>query len=211
MPLDKDSLAKIRRLQQRFADEITRIRQNPDLSDLGKRKAMAVARHRTVQEIDRIRDEATATWQTRKAALERRLFSIGSEPDHLTAALSLRDAMDRVSGVKTAHEAQLLMRRAIRTGDQELARATFMRAWDEAGSGLAGSGWGQVVRDYVTHVRSDLAGDVEELAEMQAATTPAARMAERIETGVPTPPELAGLSSYDLAKFAAEAETGASA
>ena len=51
----------------------------------------------------------------------------------------------------------------------------------------------------------------EELAEMQAATTPAARMAERIETGVPTPPELAGLSSADLAKFAAEAETAASA
>lgn len=208
MPIDQDSMAAIRRAQNRYAREIEQIRGNVMLSEEGKRRQMAVARHRALAEITQLREAATAAWSARKAELEKQLFSIRDQANGVEAAISYRDAQDRVAELKTAAEAQLLLRRAIRTGDDLLARALFERAWDVGGDRMAGSGWTEIIHAYVEQLRPDLAPAVEELAVLQNADTRAGRMAEQMETGVHVPPEIAAMSPAEVAQAVTEAAAG---
>lgn len=180
------------------------IRANPDLSDAGKRKALAKLYAAEKNTVAKLRDTDNNTVATRRAQLEKQLFSIGSEPNYGQAVIAYRDAKDRVRQIKTGHDAQLAMREAIRDGDAYMAKALFSRAWDQSRDRLTGSGWGAIVNAYVNEYAPRLASAAEELARIQNADTRAARMTQAIETSVTRPPELQGMTEYDLQRLLAD-------
>lgn len=205
MPIDDESLRQIRRIQNAYATNVKQVQADADLSPQGKGRRLAVLQHRAQTRIAEIRKNADGTAAARRTALERQMFGIHDIPDDISAAISYRDAQDRVAEIKTGAEAQLMMRRAIRSGDGLLARALFDRGWELAGDRLLGSGWGEVVNAYVSQMRPDLADAVNELAALQTADTRGRRFSEQLETSLFTPPELAALNPGDVRDAIAEA------
>lgn len=211
MPIDDDSMRKIRRRQDAYNREIARIRGNANLSGQGKRQAMAAARQNAVTDIGQIKNAANVAYQQRRQQLERKLFDVSAEyADSVNASLSFRDAQQRVAGLKSGAEAQGLMAAALRSGDHLLQKALFSEAWARAGDRMTNSGWGEVARGYIQHARPDLAPVVDELSHLQEIDTRQRATAEAIETGVHLPPEMANMSPHDQQQAAAEAQQEAS-
>lgn len=192
MPIDDDSLKRIRRRQDTYSRRVKKIREDPNLSGEGKRRAMAVERQNALSDIEQIKTAANTAYESRVRDLERKLFGIRDIPNDIHAAISYRDAQDRVREIANGGEAQQMMARALRNGDDLLARALFDRGWELRGDRIANSGWGEVVNAYVSEMRPDLADDFSELAHLQQINTRERRMHEAIETGVHTPAELSG-------------------
>lgn len=206
MPIDDDSMKKIRRRQDAYSRRISLIRADVTLSAEGKRQAMAVARHQAATDIEAIKTAAQQIYSGRRAELERKLFDLSADyPDSVGASLSMRDAADRVRDIKTGAEAQLMMRQAIRRGDHILSRALFDAGWERAGDRMLNSGWGEVVRAYVDQARPDLKPVVDELVHLQNVDTRERRTMEAIETGVHRPPEMEGMSHADIQRVTAAA------
>lgn len=211
MPVDDDSKRRIRTIANTYSAEVKRIQANSDLSPTGKQRALAALRHRRQTEIDTIKSQANEVYVSHRAKLERELFGIHDIPNDIAASINWRDAVDRVSGLKTGADAQLMLRRAIRHGDGLLCRAIADRAWEMAGSIMNGTGWGEVIGEYFNQVRPDLADKAEELATLQRIDNKAGRLNDQIETSLFTPPELAAMSPGDRRQVeaAAAAETAA--
>ena len=206
MPIDDDSMKRIRRRQAAFDRRVKAIRADPNLSAHGKRRAMAVERHAAVTDIENIKAAAAQAYTARKQELERRMFGVHDHKGDVSALVSYRDAQDRVAEIKNGAEAQLMMRRAIRNGDTLLARALFDRGWEQSGDRIMGSGWGEVVKAYVADVRPDLAESVNELGHLQhIGADRTRRLTDAMETGVHMPPEMEGMSTYDQQRAATEA------
>lgn len=206
MPIDEDSMNKIRRRQDAYDRRIKLIRADVTLSAEGKRQAMAVARHQALNDIEAIKTAAQQTYSGRRAELERKLFDVSADyPDSVGASLSMRDAADRVREIKTGAEAQMMMGQAIRHGDHILQRALFDAGWQRAGNRMMNSGWGEVVRAYVDQARPDLKPVVDELVHLQNVDTRERRTMEAIETGVHRPPEMEGMSPADVQRVTAAA------
>jgi hypothetical protein len=208
VPLDNESLAKIRRIHAAYAAKVKLVQADRNLSEYGKQKALAVLHHTHQAQIQGIAESAEATYRQAMTTLERKMFGVHDiGANDINAAISYRDAQDRVAQIKTPAEAQLMLRRADRSGDKLLARALFDRAWEASGEVLASSGWGEVVNDYVQTFRPDLAADVQELANLQQLNSRRHRMNEQIETSLFQPPELARMSPGDRRQAIAEATT----
>lgn len=206
MPIDDDSMRKIRRRQDAYNRRIKLIRADVTLSREGKRQAMAAARSQALNDIEAIKTAAQQTYSGRRAELERKLFDVSADyPDSVGASLSMRDAADRVRDIKTGAEAQMMMGQAIRNGDHILQRALFDAGWQRAGDRMMNSGWGEVVRAYVDQARPDLKPVVDELVTLQHVDTRERRTMEAIETGVHRPPEMEGMSAADVQRATAAA------
>ncbi|WP_433240291.1 hypothetical protein [Actinomadura nitritigenes] len=206
MPIDDDSMKKIRLRQDAYNRRIALIRGDVTLSHEGKRQAMAVARHQALNDIEAIKQAAEQTYSGRRAELERKLFNLSADyPDSVGASLSMRDAADRVREIKTGAEAQTLMAQAIRHGDHIMQRALFDAGWERAGDRMTNSGWGEVVRAYVDQARPDLKPVVDELVHLQNVDSRERRTMEAIETGVHRPPEMQGMSPADVQRITAAA------
>lgn len=197
MPLDDDTVKRIRRIHAAYDAKVKQVQADRTLSEHGKARHIAMLHHEHQTQINKLAEASNQTYQQLITQIERKLFGIHDIPNDVSATLSYRDAVDRVADVKTAAEAQLMLRRAHRSGDGILARALFERAWDASGEALAGSGWGELVNDYVRGFRPELADDVAELANLQQANNRQNRMAEQIETSLYQPPELAKMAPGD--------------
>lgn len=209
MPLDDASLKRIRTIQGRYNAEVKAVQGNADLSLTGRQKVLARLRHTALGEIAKVKEAAeTAYWQ-RVRDLERRAFSVTDYGANPSAAVSFRDAQDRVAQVKTGHEAQLMMRRAIRAGDTLLCRALFDEGWQRRGDRINGSGWGAIIGSYVADVNPSLGPVVEELAALQDANTRRHRLGEQMETDVFMPEEVATMSHAERQQAVAEQEEAA--
>lgn len=204
MPLDKNTRNDITNRLAAYNRKVTAIRNNPNLSDVGKKRELAKLYATEQAAVNGMRETARGNVDKRRADLEKQLFAVAAQPNQAQAISSYRDAQVHVAKVKTGAEAQLMMRRAIRTGDTYLAQALFNEGWERAGDKLTGSGWGEVVDAYVGAVRPDLAPAVQELATLQQADSRKARFEEQIGTSVNRPPELQGMTDYDMRGLLAE-------
>ena len=205
MPLDTGQIAKI---QQRYARRVDEIRRNRTLSDFGRAREMLLARRQAERELQRLTERADQERADRRRKLEKRLFSIHDMPDKVSAAISLRDAMDRVADIQAPAEAERMLRRAIRAGDHILARAVVDRAAEMSKTPAASTGWDRVVGAYVEQLRPDLRGAWEELKGLEAEDTPRARLARQMATGLVEPAEVAHLAPGDRRQILTEAEGG---
>lgn len=195
MSLDKDTRTTIVNSNVGYNRKVKAIRDNPDLSAEGKRKALAKLYTHQQAAVATMRQAAAGNVAKRRTDLEKQLFAVGGDP---MATMAYRDAVSRANAVKTGHDAQLMMRQAKRDGDEYLARALFSRGFDQARDRLTGAGWGEVVDEYVGTFRPELGPAVTELATLQNADTKRARLEESVATGVNRPPELQGVTDHDM-------------
>lgn len=164
------------RIQERYNEDVARVRENPDLSDEGRQRQLAdlyagakvkVAKHITAER------EMVAR---RRTELERELFGARKSPmqDAGSFAISARDASDRAAQIKTADEALDLLRRAETNGDDVLARAVARVSAERMYSGirLEDAKWEGILNDYVGS-RPHLQATVEELGEIEDMSAPA--------------------------------------
>lgn len=107
------------------------IREDPDLSDAGRRKLLA---QRTIAYRDAVDQDLAKIARETAAADQRdagRVFGTAGLPgDPASLSISRRDAQTRVAAVKDGAELARLLTSATRSGDEVLARAIVQRAVD---------------------------------------------------------------------------------
>jgi hypothetical protein len=141
--VSSETADKIHTIQYEFSKVLTEIRQDPDLSEAGKRRAIQGAYEAAKAAVDKLRGGDAEAINRRQAQLERVLFSVADQRDQVAAAVSYRDAQDRVAALRL-EDAVSLMQRALKTGDELLARALFQRAWEHPSEV-----WSQLVDAYL--------------------------------------------------------------
>lgn len=183
--LDDATRAKITRAQAAHARALDEIRADYTLSELGKRQKIQAQHEAHKVTMADFRGAVQRTTAAARADLERRLFGVpGTDA---SAAISYRDAQDRVARINRPHELATLLERAAASGDTALERAAFERAWRQRANPLASDGWTTLVADYVAQNPS-LADDVDALDSH--ATDRKRELAERLLTSAITPNEL---------------------
>lgn len=132
----------------------------------------------------------TATLKASRAAFGTEdLIRNGAEP--ASVAISSRDALDRVSGIKDPNEAQAVLDRADVQGDEILARAVAQHAHQMGGN------FEPVLQSFANS-RPNAARAINTLRE--AANTP--QLAALFKYFTPPPPELDGLGDYEIGLLA---------
>lgn len=115
---------RMTRIRTALNNEADTIRGTQSYSDTGRRLELAKAYRKTKAQAAALREEFTAENKARRLELEQRLFGIPSGGD----ASAYRDACDRAEKILTADQAEKMLARAQRTGDDLLARAVADRA-----------------------------------------------------------------------------------
>ncbi|MGV9600793.1 hypothetical protein ACWDR1_29450 [Streptosporangium sandarakinum] len=185
--LDSRTRERLEATVRDFNAQLAEIRDNPQLSELGKREQIRELYDQAKPIVEQLRAEATKTTQTTVADLERRLFGLADNDP--TAVISYRDAVDRVAAIKTPTELGEVMERAHRSGDATLLRAGFHHAFRKSRDPLGSDDWQHLVNEYVEH--NPDAGD--DLAQLQHLTSPrgkTAQFAEMLATSIARPKEL---------------------
>lgn len=193
--LTQDTRDKIARAQKAYNQELEAIRANGDLSEQGRRRLQAKVYAETKRKVDAMRTEEEQRLGRLQKDLERSLFSVADQRDTVSAAVSYRDAQERAAQLRTAEEAQSLMRRALNSGDELLARAVMARAWTHPSDS-----WSPVVAAYFDEHPEKLPA-AQQLGEMlDAQGGRAGAITDEIHLSI-TPP--AGMRSHDAAELAA--------
>ena len=157
--------------------------------------------------MDDLKQTATGEDAAQRSNLERKAFGIADLPgDPATAAVSYRDAQDRVAGITGTPDAHALLARAERSGDEPLARAVAAHAYDMRSSfdgldtGDDGSTWTSVLQAYIDQ-RPDKASAVKTLLDAKDQNIQS-QLGEAWTFIVPKPPELAAYGSAHLQQLA---------
>jgi hypothetical protein len=171
----RERIAQIRTALQH---ETETIRGHKGYSDTGRRLELAKAYRKTRTQAAALREEFTAENRARRRELEKRLFGIPSGGD----AAAYRDAVDRAEKVINAEAAEAMLARALRTGDDLLARAVADRARQ--------LGANNVVQSY-----ADDAGMTNALEQLGQVQTGEKGIGVTVLFGVRAPEELHGLEN----------------
>jgi len=182
--LPGDVQAKIANRKTEFAQQLTEIREDPNLSEAGKRRKIQAAYDSAKTEVDKLRGGAKEAVDRRQAELERVLFSVADQRDQVAAAVSYRDAQDRVAGLRL-DDAVNLMQRALKTDDELLARALFQKAWEHPSEA-----WSTIVEAYLSAypLRRKAATELADLLDARGGST--ARFVDEMRHGIQKPSEL---------------------
>ncbi|MFD8563899.1 hypothetical protein ACFV1N_42080 [Streptosporangium canum] len=186
--LDPTTRERLEDKVRAYNAQVNDIRNNPHLSERGKREQIKDLYDTHKAAVDTMRAQADKTQQTTAADLERRLFGMtaGNDP---SAVISFRDAVDRVASIKSPSELGELMERAHRTGDTGLLRAGFGHAWRKSRDPLGSDDWSALVSEYVEH-NPDAGDDLTRLQQMTSSRGKTAELVERMATSLPRPKEL---------------------
>lgn len=191
MPPD-DARARAQTIRDQFAITLTNLRNDTDLSDEGRQKRIAAAWIKARDEIQRLKADRDSTVGQRRTRLERRVFGVGDNPSD---AVAYRDAVTRAEAVTSEDEAQQLLDRSVRIGDDQLARAVALIATER--------GYVGVWVDYRDTLSSTAAREFTELAELKRqASSRSGRLADDMVFGLPKPKELSLLNDPQLAAMA---------
>lgn len=161
---------------------LTEVRGNHRLTTQGKAEAIRESFDQTRGQVDKLRTDATASAAARGQQLKSSLFGVMGDVS------SYRSAQDRVAAAKTAGQLGEIMQQAHEAGDQEVVRAGFARAWQQASSTPGNSQWRFLVDEYGRE--NGVTDKVAELDDLTAITSPAGKLRDGIEAGLPTPAEL---------------------
>lgn len=168
MPDSTQERERAQRVQERYAAMTRRIREDPDLTQDGRRRRLAQAWTSARAELDKLRADERDRLAEREQYLERRLFGL-SGLDGASQAISTRDAQDRASRLSRPSDATELLARAERNGDDALARAVAQHAAQQArAAATAGlsAAWDGVLGQFID-ARPSLLEVVKELASIE--------------------------------------------
>lgn len=204
MPLDPKTREQIRKRIASYARNVQRIRDDKNLSDTGKRRALARLDLTERRAIDNLKVAGEAAYRRRRAELEQKLFSVEDYlHDDVNAALSYRDAVDRISEVRGIDQARTLYNRAARSGDHLLARAVISYAWEQIGASPDGAPWAEIVHNYLDRWPG-LRNVAVELGQLRDMDSKEGRLRDQITASLTRLPELHGMSDHDIGKLASE-------
>lgn len=175
VPLDQQA----ERVRAEFNREATRIREDDSLSDTGKRDLLAAAWEDASREVQRLREIYEQERRDEYRRLEQRAF--GVPPEKMA---EYRDALTVAAATANTDHALELLGRAVRVGDDLLAKAIGTIAAERESLG--------VLDAYAQHY-PDAAEAIHKLAAM---STQGLResFAMSIHFGMPRPAELGGSS-----------------
>lgn len=206
MPLDDDTRNSIVKRITAYSKQVERVRRDTNLSAVGKQRALAKLYIQARDDVAMAREAADRAYRVRYSQLESLAFGIHTQASDPTAAISLRDALDRAAMVKDPDEAQQLMNRAMVTGDEILARAIALTAYTNQGPQDLGDHWAGVYDHYRQAQPAQRQKLLGELDTLRQADSKKARFADALAAGVSPPPELAGVGNIDYLASEADAQ-----
>jgi hypothetical protein len=206
MPLDSDTRNAIVQRVTAYGKQLERVRRDPNLSDVGKQRAMAKLYVQTRDDVAMMREAADRAYRTRYSQLESVAFGIHAQSSDPSAAISLRDALDRAAQVANPDEARQLLNRAVVTGDETLARAIALTAYSNQGPQDLGDHWAAVYDHYRQAQPAQRQKVLDELDTLRQADSKQARFADALSTGVSRPTELANVGNVDHLAGEADAQ-----
>jgi hypothetical protein len=148
-------------IQAAFNASVTETRSNGDLTEDARLRRLARAWTQAEVEMGTLRQAWQGTAQVSVESLTKQVF--GNPPG--TDALSMRNADDRAAQIDSAEEALRVLERADVNGDDVLARAVALHAFERRNEFLGGD-WAGVVDTYAS-TRPDVAGRILELANLR--------------------------------------------
>lgn len=196
MPLDDTSFARISKLVEAYNAQIKKIRDNDNLSAVGKQRTLAKLYVDHRDQIDGIREKANAAYQDRKGYLMGEIFGVhgATNPAEIMA---MRDAMARVSDITRPDQARTMFQQAHLTGDEYMRRALAAHAFTNRGASDLGDHWASLFNDYTGTQDERRQGLVAELDQLHQADSKRAKFQEQILCGISRPSELNGYGDID--------------
>lgn len=198
MKITESLATATQKLQQELDRTNAATRADADLSAAGKRKALADDYTRLMDDMERLRTTAEGTAERTVKLTVREAFGAGVADG--ASAISARDADDRASRLESSDEALNLLARADMNGDEVLARAIAMRAYNEyVNDPFQGRKWAEVVNTFAED-RPNIEKKIETLEEQRKSQS------NWLQAGVtfwlPKPSELTGLSTEQIRALA---------
>jgi hypothetical protein len=201
MALRNDDVTRIQAVQAAHRATCDRIRGNEDLSDTGRRAALARSHATARAKISQIRDAAEAAALQGARDSRYRLFGVRGTASR--DVVSWRHAMAQAEACESPVAARDLAAKSERYGDAEMARAVAAVAWDRAAPGtLGGDAWEGVLGDWLGE-HPEHAEDARELAACLDATSAPARLHDSAYLALPAQPEFRGWTDSQIAALAA--------
>ncbi|GGR78537.1 hypothetical protein GCM10010169_23390 [Micromonospora fulviviridis] len=140
-----------------YTETVERIRGNKAASREGKRADLARTYLTARERMDGVFATADAQRAARRRELERRLFGAPTLGDQASTMLARRDAMDRAARLTSSDDAQALLRSALTSGDETLARAVVQWGYERRDAAVV---------DAYSDARPHLDPDLAELWQM---------------------------------------------
>jgi hypothetical protein len=188
--------------QERYESNLLRARNARDRTEQWKRQRIAVEYVRHRDALRQLKEAEKQTEARRQRTLSERLFGISSlAGDTGSLTISRRDAGERAAQLNSEQAALELLRRAERSGDEPLARAIVERAVDMR--------WVDVANAFLQH-REHLDEPLNELWQISQPSI-AEELTDWMHNYVDKPPELAGMSDYEIDRLAQTADQPAGA
>lgn len=157
--------------------DIETVRRNPDLNDAAKKRRIgeiydkAVAEHKELVEAEDQRVAGELQRATRAALAPPEI----SGADKAMVAMSYRDALDRVEGVRDSDSLLQVLERAQKTGDEVLGKAVLYRGYELESESVVGAYVKTFPREaskYETFMRAAAAANKQEHQRMLFGTLP---------------------------------------
>jgi hypothetical protein len=196
MALDDKSFDRISELVNKYNAQLKTIREDDNLSHVGKQRAIARAYVQHRDQIAGIREKANAAHTNRDGYLRGEIFGFHGSTDP-NMALSMRDAMARVAAIDSPKQARELFQQAHLTGDEPLRRAIAATAFSRRGDSDLGGHWTGLFNDYAGTQDERRQGLIAELDQVQQANSKRARFQENILCNLSRPSELNGWNDID--------------
>ncbi len=146
MPMTDNERQRILGLKPTADARISAIRTDGNLSEQGKREAMAAVYTPLKHQLQAIRDGIAERDQKHKVEFERKLFGLPANALSVDV-IGYRDALDRAARLESYEQAAALLARVESSGDTGLGRAIFARAYESGGPG--NTGWNRIVEEYL--------------------------------------------------------------
>lgn len=174
-------------MHRRYGPEIEAVRSDNTRTPEWKKANIARIHSQMQAEQAKLVEQRDALVRVEQRKLEQKVFGAGSGGDAASLVISRRDAGDRAASLKTETEAQELLARAERSGDEPLARAIAERAYEMQ--------WADVANGFLEN-RPALAEPFEQLWNQRAPSLHEEMMTAFALQG--TPHELVGMSAREI-------------
>lgn len=202
MPLDDTSFARITKLVEAYNTKTKTIRDDDNLTHIGKQRALARTYVEHRDQIAALRQQANDAYHDRRGYLKGEVFGVHGSTNPADA-MSMRDAMTRAAAITNPAEARNLFQQAHLTGDEHLRRAIAAHAFTQRTDTDLGDHWSNLFGEYAQTQDERRQGLIAELDQLHQADSKRAKFQENILCNLSRPSELDAYGNIDA--LAAEA------
>ena len=199
MIVDDAALAKAEQIRQNYANAQAQISGDRRLTYNAQYAALARATLAARAAMAALRDQTETAADAQRKGLVSKLFGVQGLGDSVAAAMSLRDAQDRVRSVDRPQDALAMLQQAVDAGDSIMIRAIGQYAFQQA-SLLDGTEWVSVVNEWLEERTDDAAPLLDQLTALNAPQTDT--ISQLMAFWLPEPVSTSGRQEYELQEIA---------